>query len=100
MRILSRCSDIIVANINVLLDKAENPEAMIGQVIREMEDDLAVARSHAACVIAAERRLSRDLAEQRIGIEFWQTKARAGVAANREDLARVALARKKELEIS
>jgi phage shock protein A len=32
MRILSRCSDILVANINALLDKAEKPEAMIGQV--------------------------------------------------------------------
>jgi phage shock protein A len=100
MRILSRCSDIIVANINVLLDKAENPEAMIAQVIREMEDDLAVARSHAASAIAAERRLGRELAEQRIGIEFWQSKARAAVAASCDDLARVALARKKELEAS
>ena len=80
MRILSRCSDLLVANINVLLDKAENPEAMIGQVIREMEDDLAVARCHAAGAIAAERGLSRELAEQRIGIEYWHTKARATVA--------------------
>jgi phage shock protein A len=100
MRILSRCSEIIVANINALLDKAENPEVMIAQIIREMEDDLALARSHAASAIAGERRLSRDLAEQRIGIEYWQTKARAAVAANREDLARLALAHKKELEVS
>ena len=100
MRIFSRCSEIIVANINALLDEAENPEAMIGQVIREMEDGLAVTRGYAASAIAAERGLSRELAEQRLGIEFWQTKARAAVAANREDLARVALARKKELEIS
>jgi phage shock protein A len=100
MRILSRCSDILVANLHVLLDKAENPEAMIGQAIREMEDDLAVARGNAASAIAAERRLSRDLTEQRSGIEFWQTKARAAVSANRDDLARVALARRKELERS
>jgi len=99
MRLLSRCSDILVANINQLLDKAENPEAMIDQVIREMEDGLAVARAHAASTIAAERQLGRELAEQRIGIEFWQTKARAAVASNRDDLARVALARKKEIEI-
>ena len=100
MRILSRCSDIIVANINAVLDKAENPEAMIGQIIREMEDGLAVARSHAASAIAAERRLSRELAEQRVGIEHWHTKARTAVAANRDDLARLALARKKEMETS
>ena len=46
MRILSRCTDIVVANINELLDRAENPEVMIAQVIREMEDDLAAARAH------------------------------------------------------
>jgi phage shock protein A len=100
MRILSRCSNIIVANIHLLLDKAENPEAMIGQVIREMEDDLAAARGHAASAIAAERWLNRELGKQRVGIEFWQTKARTAVAANRDDLARMALTRKKELEIS
>ena len=100
MRILSRCSDILVANLHALLDKAENPEAMIAQVIREMEDGLAVARGHAARAIAAERWLNRELTEQRIGIEFWQIKARAAVAANREDLARVALVRKKELKVS
>lgn len=100
MRILSRCSDLIAANLNALLDKAENPEVMIAQIIREMEDGLAVARGHAAGAIAAERWLNRELTEQRTGIEYWQTKARAAVAANRDDLARLALARKKELEIS
>ena len=100
MRILSRCSDIIAANINALLDKAENPEVLIAQIIREMEDDLAVARGHAASTIAAERWLNRDLTEQRTSIEYWQTKARAAVAANRDDLARLALVRKRELEIS
>ncbi len=100
MGILSRCSDIIVANINVLLDSAENPEAMIGQVIREMEDSLAIARGHAAIAIAAARRLNRELAEQRIGIESWQAKARTAIAADREDLARAALARKKDTERS
>jgi phage shock protein A len=100
MAIFARFSDIFVANINVLLDRAENPEAMISQVIREMEDGGAVARSHAAIAIAAERRLSRELAQQRAGIEFWQSKARSAVASSREDLARVALVRKKELESS
>jgi phage shock protein A len=100
MRILSRCSDILIANINALLDKTENPETMIGQVIREMEDGLAVARGHAASAIAAERWLNRELGKQRVRVEFWQNKARAAVAANRDDLARAALARKKELEIS
>jgi len=88
----------MVANINALLDRLESPEAMIGQIIGEMEDGLAVARSYAASAIAAERRLGRELAQQRIAVEFWQTKARAAVTAKREDLARLALARKREHE--
>jgi len=98
MRVLSRFSDILVANIHGLLDRVENPEAMIGQVIREMEDGLAVARSYAASAIAAERRLGRELAQQHSAVDFWQTKARAAVQASRDDLARLALARKKEHE--
>jgi phage shock protein A len=98
MRILSRCSDIVVANINALLDRVENPEAMLGQVVREMEESLASARSYAASAIAAERRLGRELAQQREAALFWQDKARAAVAGNRDDLARLALARKREHE--
>jgi phage shock protein A len=78
------------------LDRVENPEAMIGQIIREMEDSLALARSYAAGAIAAERRLGRELAQERAVIDEWQAKARTALASNREDLARLALARKKE----
>jgi phage shock protein A len=98
MRILSRCSNIMVAKINALLDRLESPEVMTGQIVREMEDGLAQARSYAASAIAAERRLGRELAQQQIAVEFWQTKARAAVAAKRDDLARLALARKQEHE--
>jgi phage shock protein A len=98
MRIFSRCSDILVANVNALLDRVENPEAMLGQIVREMEERLATARSYAASAIAAERRLGRELAQHRSAVEFWQDKARTAVSANRDDLARLALARKREHE--
>jgi phage shock protein A len=100
MTILSRCSDIVVANINALLDRVEDPEAMITQIIRDMEDSLAAARGHAAKAIAVERWLLRELTRERAEIEQWQTKARTAVAANHDDLARQALTRKKELEMS
>ena len=96
MRILSRCSDIVLANMHAMLDRIESPEAMIGQVIREMEDGLALARSYAAGAIATERRLARELSEHRAAVELWHAKARAALAANRDDLARLALARKQE----
>jgi len=99
MNILARCSNIMVANIHTLLDRVENPEAMIGQIVREMEDSLALARTYAASAIAAERRLGRELAQERAAVEEWHAKARAALARKRDDLARLALARKKEHEV-
>ena len=55
MGIFARLSDIITSNINALLDRAENPEWMIAQIIREMEEGLASAKRYAATAIAAER---------------------------------------------
>jgi phage shock protein A len=98
MSIFSRLSDIITSNINVLLDKAENPEVMIAQIIREMEEGFANARSYAATAIAAERRIGRELEQNRLQADQWKAKAREALAAGREDLARRALIRKREHE--
>jgi phage shock protein A len=98
MNILSRCANILTANFNALLDRLESPDAMVGQIIRQMEDGLAAARSYAASAIAAERRLGRELAQARTAIDYWHGKARDALTAQREDLARLALTRKKEHE--
>jgi phage shock protein A len=99
MGIFSRVSDIITANLNSLLDRAENPEAMLAQVIREMADGLTRARRYAAVAIAAERRLRRERDDNRLQVEYWKARAAEALAANREDLARRALARKQEHEL-
>src|SRR3954464_5807968 len=96
MGIFSRVSDIITANLNALLDRAEDPEAMLAQVIREMEDRLARARRFAAVAIAAEWRLRREWEEHRGQVEYWTGRAQEALAAGREDLARRAVARKLE----
>jgi phage shock protein A len=98
MGIFSRLSDIISSNINALLDRAENPEWMIAQIIREMEEGLANAKRYAATAIAAERRIGRELEQNRLQAEHWKFMARQALAAEREDLARRALARKMEHE--
>ncbi len=98
MGIFARLSDIITSNINALLDRAENPEWMIAQIIREMEEGLASAKRYAATAIAAERRIGRELEQNRLQVEHWKSKARQALAADREDLARRALARKMEHE--
>jgi phage shock protein A len=96
MGIFGRFSDIISANISALLDKVENPEHLLAQVIREMEEGLAKAKRLAVTAIAAERRIGRELEQNRVQTEFWKNKAREALSRNREDLARRSLVRKKE----
>jgi phage shock protein A len=96
MGIFSRLSDLIVANVNALLDKAENPERMLAQIIREMEEGLGTARQQAATAIALERRLTRELQHHQNESGHWKEQARLALTSNREDLARQALARKIE----
>lgn len=99
MGIFSRIFDIFTANLNALLDRAENPEVMLDQMIREMEDSLARARRNAAVAIAAESRLRRDRDDHRGHVEQWTARAREALAAGREELARRALARKQEHDV-
>lgn len=96
MGLFARLSDLISANLNSLLDAAEDPERMLAQVIREMEESLADARQQGASAIAAERRLGRELEQNRTAAAHWKEQARLALTSHREDLARVALARKLE----
>ena len=54
--IIKRFKDIMSANINALLDKAEDPEKMIDQYLRDMESDLGKVKAETAAVMAEETR--------------------------------------------
>jgi phage shock protein A len=91
--VFDRISNIIRANINDLLDSAEDPEAMLNQIIRDMNDALRQADSDIADQIAQQKVLEGDLDDAKRNHTAWQSKAELAVSKNRDDLAREALLR-------
>lgn len=95
MGIFTRFRDIVSANINAMLDRAEDPEKMIKLMIREMEDTLIEIKSSCAGVIAGRKKVERRLAEVEERKSLWEQRAELAVNKGRDDLAREALVEKR-----
>jgi phage shock protein A len=96
MGIFSRTRDIIAANFNDMLDKADDPAKMIRMIILEMEETLVEVRASAARTIADQKELHRHcLKLERLQAD-WTEKAQLALSKDREDLARAALVEKKK----
>ncbi len=100
MGIFSRISDIFKANVNDALDKAEDPEKMIKQMVVEMEESVNKATLAVGNAIANEKQLERKITKHRRLTEDWQKKAMQAVQAGRDDLAKAALEKKSNQERS
>jgi phage shock protein A len=95
---IDRLARLIRANVNDLIDQAEDPEKMIDQLLREMQDSIVSARAQVAAMIAQEKELELDVNETKKLAEEWGRKAERAVVAGKDDLAREALRRKRDNE--
>ena len=99
MGIMTRFKDIMSANINALLDKAENPEKMIDQYLRNLEGDLAKVKQETASVMAEETKTKRQLDECTEEIAKMQAYAEKAVLAGNDEDAKKFLMKKKDLVV-
>lgn len=94
MGILDRVSTLLRANINDLIDRAEDPEKVIKQLLADMHNQLVQVKTQVAASIADEKQLFQRQQENYAKAQEWQRKAELAVERGQDDLAREALQRR------
>ena len=93
MALMERVTTLLRANLNDLIDKAEDPEKMLRQLVLDMENQLLQVKTQVAIAIADQHILEKKTAEHETAVETWKNKAALAVAKGRDDMAREALER-------
>ena len=94
MGVFQRLSDLLKSNVNDLIDRAEDPEKMVKQIILDMQTELTKATQNYGKAKASERLAEKKYLEaQKISAD-WESKAKTALAKGDQDLAKQALARK------
>lgn len=94
MGVFSRISDILKSNINDLLDKAEDPEKMVKQIIIDMQKELTIATQNLGKAKASERLAQKKMDDAVKVAAGWEAKAKAALSQGNQDMAKQALAKK------
>ncbi len=98
MSILSRFKEIIASNLNAILDKAEDPQKMIEQYLKELTGDLAEVKRETASVMADEAKAKRNLVANQEEVVKYTQLARKALEAGDEANAKVFIKKKQSLE--
>jgi phage shock protein A len=93
MALLERVGTLLRANLNDLMDRAEDPEKLCKQLVLDMENQLLQVKTQVAMGIADQHLLSKRLKEHKDAVEQWKRKAELAVEKQKDDLARAALER-------
>src|ERR1700741_2064584 len=93
MSLLDRVSTLLRANLNDLVEKAEDPERMLKQIVLDMENQLLQVKTQVAIAIADQHLLEKKRVEQAQHSADWRRKAELAVGKGQDDLARAALER-------
>lgn len=99
MGFLSRLAQLIKSNINDLINKSEDPEKMLNQVIVDMNQQLVEAKKQVAVAIADEKRLNKQFGSELAKSKDWENKAMLAVRSGDDELAKEALLRRKEHDV-
>ncbi|HEY9692159.1 MAG TPA: PspA/IM30 family protein [Oculatellaceae cyanobacterium] len=98
MGLIDRILRVIRANINSLVSQTEDPEKILSQVVSEMQDDLIQLRQAVAGAIATQKRTERQSRQNQSTAEEWYRRAQLALQQNQEDLARLALTKRKSYQ--
>jgi phage shock protein A len=93
MALMERVAMLLRANVNDMIDRAEDPEKMLKQLLQDMENQLLQVKTQVAIAIADQHLLEKKRQEQADGAANWRAKAELAVKKGEDELARLALER-------
>ncbi len=96
MGLFGRLGTLIRSNINELINRAEDPEKMLNQVLVDMKGQLVEAKKQVAVAIADEKRIKKQWEQEHAKATDWERKAMLAIRAGNDELAKAALHRKGE----